>query len=273
MFEIENQVTDEIQGQEPQMRPAQQPEEVQAQPETQPIEAGTETAQKNQKTYTQEEVDTIVKSRLGRQAAKIQKENDRKYGRLTEVLKAGTGKENVEEIADAFAGFYQQKGVKLPQKSPYSSRDLEVLAEADAQEIISGGFEEVVEEVDRLARLGSAKMSDRDKLVFRRLAEYRQQEERGNALTKIGASKDLAKSKEFTDFAAKFSPKTPITEIYDLFEKTRPKKEIHTAGTMKQGRDTGVKDYYTPEEIEMLTEEDLTNPKVWEAVRRSMTGG
>ena len=34
-----------------------------------------------------------------------------------------------------------------------------------------------------------------------------------------------------------------------------------------------VKDYYSPEEIERLTEEDLDNPKVWEAVRRSMTGG
>ena len=43
-------------------------------------------------------------------------------------------------------------------------------------------------------------------------------------------------------------------------------------GSMKQSQGNVVKDYYTPEEIERLTEEDLDNPKVWEAVRRSMTG-
>ena len=36
--------------------------------------------------------------------------------------------------------------------------------------------------------------------------------------------------------------------------------------------DKGVKDYYTPEEISKMTEEDLDNPQVWEAVRRCMTG-
>lgn len=31
------------------------------------------------------------------------------------------------------------------------------------------------------------------------------------------------------------------------------------------------KDYYTPEEVDKLTEKDLDNPKVWEKVRKSMT--
>ena len=61
------------------------------------------------KTYTQEEVDAIVGKRLARQEAKIRKENDRKYGRLTEVLKAGTGKESVEEVTDTLTQFYEQK--------------------------------------------------------------------------------------------------------------------------------------------------------------------
>jgi hypothetical protein len=41
---------------------------------------------------------------------------------------------------------------------------------------------------------------------------------------------------------------------------------------MKQSPGKGVKDYYSPEEIDRLTEEDLDDPQVWEAVRRSMTG-
>ena len=32
-----------------------------------------------------------------------------------------------------------------------------------------------------------------------------------------------------------------------------------------------VKDYYTEDEIRKLTDEELDNPKIWEAVRRSMT--
>ena len=42
---------------------------------------------------------------------------------------------------------------------------------------------------------------------------------------------------------------------------------------MKQNvQNSGVKDYYSPEDIKNLTEEDLADPHVWEAVRRSMTG-
>ena len=52
------------------------------------------------KTYTQEEVDAIVGKRVARNEAKIRKEYDRKYSGLTDVLKAGTGKESVEEIAN-----------------------------------------------------------------------------------------------------------------------------------------------------------------------------
>ena len=67
----------------------------------QPIEQSTE------KTYTQAEVDEIVGKRLARNTAKIHKEYDRKYGQLENVLRAGTGKSNVEEITDTFREFYQ----------------------------------------------------------------------------------------------------------------------------------------------------------------------
>ena len=41
---------------------------------------------------------------------------------------------------------------------------------------------------------------------------------------------------------------------------------------MQSGATSKVKDYYTAEEIERLTDEDLDNDAVWEAVRKSMTG-
>ncbi len=224
------------------------------------------------KTFTQEEVDSMMEKRLARKEAKIRKEYERKYGNLEEVLKAGTGKDSVEEMTDTFQKFYASKGIKMPEKPNYSAKDVEVLARADAEEIIRGGLEEVVEETDRLADIGVANMTARERAMFKVLAEHRQNAERDKELSRIGVTEDIYNSKEFKDFAGKFTSTTPIKDIYDIYAKTLPKKEIKSMGSMKQGQPSGVKDYYTPEEIDRLTMDDLDDPKVWDAVRRSMTG-
>ena len=225
------------------------------------------------KTYTQEEVNEMMGKRLARKEAKIRKEYERKYGTLEEVLKAGTGKESVEELTDTFTDFYEKKGIQIKREPKYSDRDTEVLAKAEAADIIDAGYEEVVEEVERLAKIGYANMTAREKTLFKALADHRQNAERTNELSKLGVTADVYNSSEFKEFASKFNANTSISDIYDIYSKTKPKKEFKTMGSMKQNQNTGVKDYYTPEEIERLTEEDLDDPVVWETVRRSMTGG
>ena len=226
------------------------------------------------KTYTQEEVDAIVGKRLARQETRIKRDYDRKYGDLVDTLKAGTGKEDVGEMADTFKKFYESKGIKINKKPDYSAQDIETLARHDADEIIRSGYEEVVDEVDRLAELGASKMTAREKAVFKVLAEHRQNAERTKELAEIGVTEDVYNSKEFKEFQSMFKEDTPISKVYEQYQKTQPKKEIRTAGSMKNNAvNTGVKDFYTPEEIERLTEEDLDDPRVWEAVRRCMTGG
>lgn len=243
--------------------------------ETEQVEQVTETVEQpteSPKTYTQEEVDAIVGKRLARQEAKIRKEHDREYGGLMGVLEAGTGKKGVKEVTDTLTKFYESKGLKIRRNPEYSEKDVEVLATAEAEEFISAGYEDVVEEVDRLAKVGVKNMNARERALFGKLCEHRQATERARELSQRGVTEDVYNSDEFKSFASKFNSKTPIGEIYDLFEKTKPKKEHRTMGSMKQGQNTGVKDFYTPEEIERLTEEDLDDPRVWEAVRRSMTG-
>lgn len=226
------------------------------------------------KIYTQEEVDAIVGKKKARLEAKIRKEYDREYGELVETLKAGTGKENVSDLNDTFKQFYESKGIKINKKPDYTDKDIEYLARKDADDIISGGFDEVVEEADRLKNIGVTNMSAREKALFVALTNHIKDTEQGNALAQIGVTEDVYNSKEFKEFASKFDSKTPIRDIYDIYNKTQPKKEIRTAGSMKNNVvNNGVKDYYTPEEISRMTEEDLDDPKVWEAVRRSMTGG
>lgn len=238
-----------------------------------------QTVEKTEKTYTEAEfnakLDEVLGKKIARNEAKLRKEYDRKYGELESVLRAGMGKEDIGEITEDLGKFYESKGIKIEKKPQYSAKDIEALAEADANEIIGYGDDEVAEEVDRLARIGADKMSARDKAVFKRLATHRQATDRSRELESIGVTEDVYNSKEFKEFESMFNSNVPITKIYEQYTKSKPQKEIRSAGSMQHNvtNNSGVKDYYTPEEIERLTEEDLDDPRVWEAVRRSMTGG
>lgn len=239
------------------------------------------TTEETPKLYTQAEFDQKVRStvdeslgkKIARNEAKIRKEYNKKYGELEDVLKAGTGKDSVEEITDSLKEFYQQQGVKIPEKPIYTAKDIEVLAKADAEDIIRSGYDEVVEEVDRLAALGADNMTAREKAAFKVLAEHRNSTERSNELSKLGVTEDVYGSKEFKDFVAKFNPNTPIADIYDIYNKAHPKKEIRTMGSMKNSTtdDGSVKDFYPYEEAVKFTKEDFDkNPVLYKKVQESM---
>ena len=229
------------------------------------------------KIFTQDEfnakLDEVLAKKIARKEARIRKEYEQKYGNLENVLKAGTGKDSVEEVTDSLTKFYQSKGINIPQKSGYTDKDIETLAMADANEIIGYGFDDVVEEVDRLTKLGFENMTARDKAYFKVLAEHRQKAEHQNELLKIGVTTDVANSQEFQDFVKQFNPTTPITDIWNIYNKTLPKKEIKPMGSMRNtpSEDTGVKDFYSFEEASQFTVEDFNkNPALYEAVKNSM---
>lgn len=239
---------------------------------TENVEQTTEETQQAVKTYTQDEVDAIVGKAKGRAKAQAKKEYDRKYGNLVNVLKAGTGKETVEEMTDTFSQFYRGKGIDIPTEPTYSAKDMEVLAKVEADEIIKLGYDEVVEEADYLNGLGAENMTERQKAVFVKLTDYIKDAETGRELSKIGVKEDVYGSDEFKTFASKFSSKTPITEIYEIYNQTKPKKEIKTMGSIKQTTvDTGVKDFYSREEALKFTKADFDkNPTLFDAVQKSM---
>jgi hypothetical protein len=234
-----------------------------------------QTTEESTKKYTDEEVNVIVGKRLARSEAKIRKKVESEYKDLVETLEAGTGKKGAKELSDTFKEFYEKKGITINKKSDpeYSKKDIEVLAKAEADEIIDAGYEEVVEEVDRLTELGFDNMTAKDKAVFKKLAEYRQSAERGKELAKIGVTEDVYNSKEFKDFASMFNSNTPIAKVYETYAKTQPKKEFKTTGSMKStnSADSDVKDYYTPEEARRFTKKELdNNPTLFKAIDDSM---
>ena len=247
------------------------------------VEETTEQTQVEQisepeKLYTEEDfnkkLDEVLGKKIARKEAKIRKEYERKYGELESVLKAGTGKEDVGEMTDTFKQFYASKGIQIPKEPTYNSRDIEVLAKAEASDIIKSGLDDVIEEVDRLADIGLNNMSAREKAVFKELAEYRKNAEQGKELSKLGVGEDVYNSKEFKDFASKFSSNTSITEIFEIYNKMQPKKEVRTIGSMKNATqtETGVKDFYTRDEALQFTKKDFDrNPALFKAVEQSMS--
>jgi hypothetical protein len=231
-----------------------------------------------EKLYTQkdfdERVSKAIEKKMARREAKIRKEYERKYGDLENVLRAGTGEETVEKITDTFKSYYEGKGVSIPSQPQYNSKDIEILARAEAQEIIDSGLEDVTEELDRLTELGVPNMSAKEKAMYRQLADYHKTTTQSIELEKIGVTGDVYNSPDFKAFAGKFSASTPITEIYGIYAKTQPQKQIQTAGSMKNvpQKDTGVKDFYTVEEARRFTKADFDkNPELFKAVERSMT--
>lgn len=243
------------------------------------VDGNTETTEskdeeKEVRTYTDEEVDEIVKKKLYRKENKIREEYEKKYGKVEELLKAGLEKDNFDDAVDTLEEFYESKGVKINSQG-LSSRKIDMLAKAEAEDIISAGYEEIVEETDRLAKViekGSA--TEEEKKVFYRLAEERKRQEGIKELASIGVSKEALDDKDFREFEKNLNPNMSIKDKYSLYLKFQPKEKVETIGSMKNNTsdDKKVKEFYTHDEASRFTREDLDkNPELLKAIENSMT--
>jgi hypothetical protein len=239
-------------------------------------EETVEQAVEPEKVYTEEEfnnkLNEVVGKRIARKEAKIRKEYDRKYGELENVLRAGTGFNGVDEMTSAFKEHYSKKGVQFAEEPKYTDRDIEVLARAEADDVIKLGLDEVIDEINRYADIGIENLNPREKATLKMLAEHQDKEEKRKELARLGVEEDLLNSADFKEFSSKFSSKTPIADIVDIYNKTKPKKEIKPMGSIKSNvMDTGVKEYYSPDEAKRFTQKEINeNPALVEAIERSM---
>ena len=235
------------------------------------------TEEKKGKFYTDEEFDKVIQKRLGRQERTLKREFKKQlsdYKEIESVLNAGLGTSNIKEATENLKEFYSKRGVQFPTSEPtYDENDMKVLANAEANSIIDLGFEDVVEEVDRLAEIGADNMTPRERLVFTKLAEYRKSEQDKQELAKIGVNEEALKETEFVDFAKNLNPSMSIKDKYEMYLKFRPKPKVETIGSMKNNTsgDTGVKDFYTRDEALKFTKKDFdNNPALYKAVQNSM---
>lgn len=250
--------------------------------ETEGIEEVTDTTEQSdvenvteepEKLYSEEElnkrVDELLAKKIARKEAKIRRDLERKYSRLETVVNTGLGTTNTDEAVQKLSDFYESKGIHIPQEPVYSDRDEELLGMAEADDIINSGYDDIVEEVDRLAEIGVENMTKRDKIMFQKLANERTRIEDEKALASIGVSREDVNDSEFKEFSNKLNPNLSLKEKYEMYLKVKPKKEIKKIGSMKASNGAK-KDYYTPEELDKLTMEDLKDPEVMRIAEYSM---
>lgn len=223
-----------------------------------------------EKKFSQAELDEILERRISRIKREHERENAKKE-QLIKTVQAGVGEEDVSKLTNTLKDFYRESGVEVPEF--INERDEKILAKADADEIIESGYSEMEEMANRIASKPSEQRTLREKVIFDVLCESMIEQKSIEELKKNGIETDILDNKDFKEFRKKFAPSTSIMEVHELYSKSktvveRPKSTGSVKSTVV---DTGIKEFYTPEEAKKLTREDYMNPKIREAVENSMT--
>lgn len=203
-----------------------------------------------------------------RNEANIRREYEDKFANIENIINAGFGTNSLDEGLERITELCEEKGIKIPErKNSYSQTDLEVLANHAADEIINDGYEAVDSELKKLASKGADKMSSREKLIFNRLNSEKKAMDGERELAAIGVKSEILKSKEFKDFANKFTgSKFSMKEIYEMYKKPKPKAK--PIGSMINNNPKEDKKFITEEQYDKMTDEEIE--KNWDLIRKSM---
>ena len=238
---------------------------------SEPVEETTEEPEKV-KTFTQDEVDRMMKERIKRERNRLDREHREqlsKYEELAYLTQEGLKASNLEETLEKSRSFYGKQGIKYTPVS--NTRDDEILANAYARAIIeeSDSIEEIEAAADRLVKKGTS-ISNKEKLVLQGLISEMESRQRTSELKKLGVKEEIYNSDEFKSFEKKFSKDTPISEVYELYRaKTKPTKVVENPGSMKSIPAQAKKKYITEAEYDRMTDKEIEENM--DLIRESMT--
>jgi hypothetical protein len=220
-----------------------------------------------------------IEARLVRDRVKREREEAKekaKYQELETMMKSALGAKDLDDVITKSREFYREQGITIPEiinKPSLNERDERVLAKADAEEIISLGKSEMEAEANRIASIPENQRSLRDKTIFNDLCQELVRINDLESLKTKGYDTKILEDKDFSSFRNQFNLNTPVDKIYEMYQQVRGTKPVQpkSPGSAKTNTTNNeIKDYYTPEEVRQFTEEDLDNPKLMEAIDRSM---
>ncbi len=241
-------------------------------------EETTDVEEKEEKTLTQAQVDHIIAERVRRMqnASKreqdnIRREYEEKMTDIENIIKAGFGTENLEDGLSRITELCEEKGIVIPKReNRYSQSDLEVLAKYTANEIIADGYEAVDSELKKLSNKGANKMTEREKLIFTNLNQAKKELDNEKELASIGVKPEILKSKEYKDFADKFTgSKFSAKEVYEMYTKeTKQKTKAKPIGSMINPNPKQEKDFISEAEYDKMTDKQIEENM--DKIRKSM---
>lgn len=235
-------------------------------------EGGQENVEPTEKTYSQTDVDRILDARSKSLNRKHQKELQ-KYKSVENTLKQGMKLDNIDDISRELNKFYKEQGVEITSNADYhDDREDKILAKADADEIIALGENEMIRRANELAGL---KRNARENEEFMILGENLTRIEAKKELKQKGIDEAILDSSDFKEFASQFNSNIKMSDIYDIYSKTKGLKRKQPRPMESLANNTSatneVKDFYTRDEALKFTVKDFDrNPKLYEAVEKSM---
>ena len=269
---VETQTTEEFEDKGIELTDTADTEEQETVKEKEEVKQSLRELLKNNPDY-QDEFSEMVKTRLDRQERGFQKELS-KYKDTENVLKSALHVNDMDEANKKLREYYEGEGIKLPEvyKPGLSSREIEVLAKADAQDFINEGYDSMVNEANRLASKKYENLNERERVIFNTLAEKLTEENNKRELLKLGAKEDVLGDKDFVAFKNKFNSNTTIGDIYSLYMKTQDgtKKPVAMGSMKDTTAQKEVKAFYSPKDVENMTDDDWNKPGAWEKVLASM---
>ena len=269
---VDTQTTEEIEEEGIELTDTSDTEEQEPVKEKEEVRQSLKELLKSNPDY-QAEFSDMVKSRLDRQERGYQKELA-KYKDTENVLKSALHVNDMDEANKKLREYYEGEGIKLPEvyKPGLSSREIEVLAKADAQDFINEGYDSMVNEANRLASKKYENLNERERVIFNTLAEKLTEENNKRELLKLGAKEDVLGDKDFIAFKNKFNSSTSIGDIYSLYMKTQDgtKKPVAMGSMKDTTAQKEVKSFYSPKDVENMTDDDWNKPGAWEKVLASM---
>lgn len=220
-----------------------------------------------------------IEARLIRDRNKREREEakkNEKFEELENIMKSALGANDIDEVISKSKEFYKEQGVQIPERvnQPFlTKRQEEVLARNEAQEIIKLGKEEMNDEANRISRIPKDQRTYQENIIFDELCMELVRMKDEESFKSKGYDSKILQDKDFMDFRSQFTVQKPASEVYEMYQKIKGLKPTQpgSPGSAKTNTTNNeIKDYYTPEEVRQFTEEDLENPKLMEAIDRSM---
>lgn len=235
--------------------------------ETPEVEETESEAEEKVLTFTQEKLNELIEDRVRRERntskrseANIRREYEEKLADIENIIKAGFGTDNLDEGLTRITELCKNKGIKIPErKNSYSQNDLEVLANHTANEIIADGYDAVDLELKKLANKGADKMSAREKLIFAKLNDTKKVLDSQKELASIGVKPEILESKDFKDFADKFTgSKFSMKEVYEMYARdNKPKPKAKPIGSMINNNPGQTKTFISEAEYDKMSDKEI----------------